>query len=69
MLVQLLRPMAREGSSKKYFVQRIPADVKASAVGMTLMIPLGDTLVPVKVTSKTQWFGCRCGPAIRARRR
>ena len=53
MLVRLVRPMVREGSSNKYFVQRIPADVKASAVGMTLMIPLGDTLVPVKVTSKT----------------
>jgi hypothetical protein len=53
MLVRLVRPMKREGSSKKYFVQRIPSDVKAAAVGMTLTIPVGDTLVPIKITSKT----------------
>jgi integrase len=53
MLVRLVRPMKREGSSNKYFVQRIPADVKASAAGMTLRIPVGETFVPVNVTDKT----------------
>jgi hypothetical protein len=53
MLVRLVRPMKREGASNKYFVQRIPADVKASAVGLTLMVPVGETLMPVRITSRT----------------
>jgi hypothetical protein len=49
--------MRRKESFKAYFVQRIPADVRSSAAGLTLMVPVGNTLVPVKIASKT--------PAIR----
>ena len=53
MLVRLVRPMRRKGSSKAFFVQWIPAHVKASAVGITLTVPVGDALIPVKITSQT----------------
>ena len=41
MLFRLVRPMMRKGSRNWYFVQRIPADVKARAAGLQLAIPLG----------------------------
>lgn len=46
--------MERVGSSKSYFVQRIPADVRARAVGMTLQVPVGAAVVPVKIKAGTQ---------------
>ena len=54
MLIRVVRPMKRKDSSIPYFVQRIPADVKARAVGLTLQIPVGDEMVPVTITGKTQ---------------
>lgn len=41
MLFRLVRPVKRFGSSMNYFVQRIPADVRARAVGLRLAVPLG----------------------------
>jgi hypothetical protein len=52
-LVRLIRPMRRRESFNAYFVQRIPADVKSSGAGTVLQIPVGDRLVPVKVTEHT----------------
>ncbi len=45
--------MRRGESFNAYFVQRIPADVKSSGAGTVLQIPVGDRLVPVKVTEHT----------------
>ena len=49
MLYRLVRPMRRKGSRNAYFVQRIPSDVKAQAVGLRLAIPVGDTTHHVQV--------------------
>ena len=54
MILRLVRPMERPGSSKSYFMQRIPADVRARAIGMTLQVPVGGAVVPVKINSRTQ---------------
>ena len=43
MLFRVVRPVRRKGSRVPYFVQRIPADVKARAAGIKLTIPLGDS--------------------------
>jgi hypothetical protein len=53
MLYRLVRPVRRSGSRIPYFVQRIPADVKARAIGLKLDLPIGDETVPVTVTAKT----------------
>lgn len=54
MLFRLVRPMKREGSRSSYFVQRIPADVRAKAVGLRLAIPLGAGFAFVTVSKLTQ---------------
>src|SRR5437879_3372624 len=41
MLLRLVRPMRRSGSSIPQFVQRIPADVRPRAIGRVLDVPLG----------------------------
>src|SRR5438552_13928191 len=53
MRFRLVRPMRRKESLNRYFVQRIPADVKVPAEGMTLAVPVGVETVPVKVTART----------------
>jgi len=53
MLFRLVRPVKRFGSSMSQFVQRIPADVKARAIGRTLVIPLGDETIRVVITPQT----------------
>jgi hypothetical protein len=53
MRFRLVRPMRRNDTLNRYFVQRIPADVKVRAVGMTLHVPIGGENVPVKVTTRT----------------
>jgi hypothetical protein len=52
MLFRLVRPMMRPGSSMSYFVQRIPADVRARAIGMKLAIPIGSETHQITVTAK-----------------
>jgi integrase len=42
MLFRMVRPMRRDGSRNRYFVRRIPADVRAKIAGQKLTIPLGD---------------------------
>ena len=39
-------------NSTSYFVQRIPADVGSRARGMTLLVPIGESLASVKITEK-----------------
>lgn len=53
MLSRLVRPMLREHSSRWYFRQRIPNDVRARAVGLKLAIPCGDRTVLREITSTT----------------
>jgi len=54
MLFRLVRPLKRPGSSNPYFAQRIPADLRARATGVSLAIPLGQITVPVTITAKTE---------------
>jgi hypothetical protein len=48
----LYRLVRRSGSCVPCFIQRIPADVKARAVGLKLDVPIGDITVPVIISSK-----------------
>ena len=50
MLFRLPRPMKRPDSSLPQFTQRIPADVRALAVGRTLSVPLGSETAHVTTT-------------------
>lgn len=61
MLFRLVRPVIRSGSSYPYFVQRIPADVRACAVGRVLEIPIaGKTLrITIKPRAETVRFSLR----------
>ena len=55
MLFRVVRPMRREGSRNRYFVRRIPSDVRSKAVGLRLTVPLGDGGVQtIIITSKSQ---------------
>ncbi|MEP0321835.1 DUF6538 domain-containing protein [Bauldia litoralis] len=54
MLFRLVRPMLRKGSSNRYFIQRIPADVRDRASGLTLAVPCGAATVPIRITPKTK---------------
>lgn len=47
MLLRLVSPVQRKGSRNLQFVKRIPADLRAAAVGTRLAVPLGgeDTIV------------------------
>lgn len=44
------RPMKRPGSTYHQLVQRIPADVASKVRGLTLAIPVGDTVATIVVT-------------------
>jgi len=52
---RLFRPMKRKGTVNHQFNQRIPADIKALAVGMNLVIPIGEGTAVFKVPT----HGCR----------
>jgi hypothetical protein len=54
MLYRLVRPVKRPRSSNSYFVQRIPADVKARAVGVSLAIPLGQDTLSITIAPKAE---------------
>jgi len=54
MLYRVVRPMKRDGSRIPIFVQRIPADIKARAVGTRLAIPLGDGFALITVSARAQ---------------
>ncbi len=50
MLMRLVRPVKRSGSTVPQFVKRIPTDVRAHAIGQTITFSLGLETVAVKVT-------------------
>ena len=50
MLLRLVRPVKRTGTSFNHFQQRIPADIRGRAVGMALDVPLGSRSVRIAIT-------------------
>jgi len=54
MLMRLVRPVKRSGSSVPQFVKRIPADVRDHAIGKTIIIPVGLERVPITITPAMQ---------------
>ena len=54
MLYRLVRPMRRKGSRHPYFLQRIPVDVKALAVGLKLALPIGAETVSLIISAKAE---------------
>ena len=54
MLFRLVRPVKLTGSRHRYFVRRIPSDVKDKATGLKLAIPVGDQTQPVIITPRAQ---------------
>jgi hypothetical protein len=48
--LQMPRPMKRPGSTYHQLVQRIPADVAEKARGLTLAIPIGETVARIAIT-------------------
>jgi integrase len=54
MLFRLVRPVKRTGSRHRYFVRRIPSDVKSNAVGVKLAIPVGEQTQTVVIRPRAQ---------------
>lgn len=54
MLFRVVRPMKRKSSRSAYFVQRIPADLRAKVVGQKLAIPFGDGVKFVTPSARAQ---------------
>lgn len=54
MLVRLVRPVKRKGSSNHHFVQRIPIDLRERAVGLKLEVPVGPEIVSLTLTTAMQ---------------
>jgi hypothetical protein len=54
MLFRLVRPVKRSGSRNRYFVRRIPADVRSRAEGLSLSVPVGDHVQKVHISPKAQ---------------
>ncbi|MBB3396618.1 hypothetical protein [Rhizobium sp. BK060] len=54
MRLQLVAPTQPKRFGQSAFIQRIPSDLKASMVGMTVEMPLGTDAVPITITDKMQ---------------
>lgn len=52
MLYRLVSPVKRSGSSNLQFAKRIPNDVRERLVGKTLHLPIGDQIVPIRITDR-----------------
>src|SRR5688572_2389578 len=52
MLFRLVRPLKRLGSRNRYFVKRIPADLKPRAAGLKLAVPVGDETQTVTISPR-----------------
>ncbi len=50
MVLRMSRPMKRPSSSFHQFRMRIPADVLLRARGLALLLPIGDTQVPLLIS-------------------
>lgn len=53
MLYRWVRPVRREGARNVHFQQRIPADARALAVGVKLVLPVGNEFVTVANSEAT----------------
>ena len=71
MLYRIVRPVKRRDSSRPQFVQRIPADVRASAIGRTLSVPLGAETIHIHITPTMESvrFSLRTHDPSKAKRR
>lgn len=71
MLFRLVRPVRRKHSRNPYFVQRIPADLKARLVGVELIFPLGKVThrVVVRKGATDIRFSLRTSEPSEAKRR
>lgn len=54
MLLRVARPVKRSGSRNRQFARRLPVDVRAKAIGLTLTIPVGDETQSVVITTRSQ---------------
>lgn len=54
MLLRLVRPMKRQGSSNFQFEQRIPTDLRERLIGMTLEVPRASGRKLITITEKTR---------------
>lgn len=52
MLFRLVRPVQRSGSRNRYYVRRIPADVRGRAIGLKLSVPVGNQIIAVTISSR-----------------
>jgi hypothetical protein len=53
MLFRLVRPMRRTGSRNRYYVRRIPVDVRRKVASLTLAIPVGARTQAVTISPRT----------------
>lgn len=54
MLFRLVRPVQRKGSRNRYYVRRIPADVRRKVAGLTLGVPVGEQTQAVTISPRAQ---------------
>lgn len=54
MLFRLVRPMRRTGSRNRYYVRRIPADVRSKMVGLKLAVPIGEQTQAVTISPRAE---------------
>jgi hypothetical protein len=54
MLFRVVRPMRRDGSRNRYYVRRIPVDVRSKVIRLKLTIPQRDNQTRVIIP-----YGCR----------
>lgn len=54
MLFRMVRPMRRTGSRNRYYVRRIPVDVKRAVAGLTLAIPVGEQTQAVTISPRAK---------------
>lgn len=71
MLFRLVRLVKRSGSTKRQFLQRIPKDVEARAVGLTLYVPIGSETIRLTISPRAEAirFSLRTGDPSEAKTR
>ena len=54
MLYRLVRAMQRSRSRNRYYVKRIPADLKNRTETLRANVPIGSEYVPINITCATE---------------
>jgi len=54
MLFRLVRPMRRKGSRNRYYVKRIPVDVRRNVVGARLAVPVGEQTQTITISPRAE---------------